>query len=101
MDWTNYVEPGLLTLVPVLIFLGSVIKHATSVENRFIPLILTGVGVLLSTVTTLSQVNPFGTWQDALSAGLTGITQGILVAAAAVYGNQMFKQLREDDDDDE
>lgn len=101
MDWQNYVEPGLLGLVPVLIFLGYVIKHATRLPNRFIPLILTAIGVFLCTLTTVVQLNPVGGWRDAMSAALTGITQGVLVAAAAVYGNQMWKQLKEGEDDDE
>lgn len=101
MDYMNYIEPGLLGLVPVLLFLGTVIKHATSVNNKWIPLILTVISVFLSTITTVVQVSPFGVWQDALSAVLTGITQGILVAAAAVYGNQMWKQMKEGDEDDE
>lgn len=90
---TDYIRPELLILVPVLIIIGAVIKHYTQADNRWIPLALTIIGMVLATLYTLSQAAVYAVWTDVLSVVLTGIVQGVLVAGAAVYGNQMYQQL--------
>ena len=86
MDFSNYVSPELLVLIPVLYGLGSVIKKTEGVKDNYIPAILTVVGVILSCLYV------FGTEGFTLVSLFTSLVQGILVAAGAVYGNQLIKQ---------
>lgn len=92
MDITTYIKPELLVLVPVLVIIGAVIKHDTQTDNRWIPLALTVIGVALSAVWVLGTM-PIVAWADVATAILTAVVQGVLVAGAAVYGNQLYKQL--------
>ena len=88
---TDYVKPELLILIPVLLGIGTALKGSAA-DNRLIPLILGIVGIVLTGLWT------FGTAMPADSSALmlaifSIITQGIIVAAVAVYGNQIVKQL--------
>lgn len=84
----EFIKPELLVLVPVLYIIGLMIKNTELIEDKFIPIILGTVGVILSilyvmAVATLSLTGLF-----------TGITQGILVAGVAVYVNQLIVQTK-------
>lgn len=82
----EYVKTELLVLIPVLYAIGEFIK-ASKINDKFIPLIIGGIGIVLASIYVISA--------DGFS-GMTffsGITQGILCAGCAVYGNQIFKQL--------
>lgn len=84
----EFIKPELLVLVPVLYIIGLMIKNTELIEDKFIPIILGTVGVILSIlyvmdVATLSLTGLF-----------TGITQGILVAGVAVYVNQLIVQTK-------
>lgn len=86
MDYTNYIRAELLVLVVVLYGLGEVIKATGKIKNNYIPLILTIIGIALSALYVLSTEGVTG-------VGIfTAIVQGVLVAAVAVYGNQVIKQ---------
>ena len=89
MDFTNYVQPELLILIPVLYGLGAIIKNTEKIKNNYIPLIITGVGVLFSCLYVLGTegVTPVSIF--------TSLVQGILAAAGAVYSNQLIKQSKE------
>ena len=86
MDFSNYITPELLIIVPVLNFIGYVLKRSSAPDNQ-IPLILAATGVFLALIWVLSQqtVNLF-------AAAFTAIVQGILCAAGAVFTNQIVKQ---------
>ena len=86
MDFTKYINPALLSLVPALYFLGYAIKRS-KIPNKHIPMILAGAGIVLALVWVLSQpiVNAF-------AAAFTAIVQGILCAGASVLTNQIIKQ---------
>lgn len=86
MDYSSYINAELLVLVPVLYALGAVIKNSEKVKDNYIPLILTIVGIALSGLYVLA------TEGVTLLSIFTGIVQGVLVAAAAVYANQVIKQ---------
>ena len=88
---TNYIQPELLILIPVLYFIGLGVKN-TNIQDKFIPIILGAVGIVLAGVYVLS-VNVLGSWQSVLTALFTAITQGVLCAGASVYANQVYKQL--------
>ena len=87
MTFTDYIRPELLILVPVLYFLGEIIKSSEKIDSRYIPAVLGIVGVALSLLYVL------GTEAFSATGIFTGITQGILVAGAAVYTNELITQL--------
>lgn len=80
MEILNYIMDNSLVMIPVLVILGQIIKHVEKIPDKFIPLILLAFGVA------------GGLWMTGLS--LDGIIQGVLVTGAAVYGNQLVKQLQ-------
>ena len=92
MSFTEYIKPELLILVPVLYIIGAMIKDSKTISNRFIPAILGGVGVFLSLLYVIGSTGISAT------GIFTAITQGILVAGAAVYTHEFITQLRKDDD---
>lgn len=90
MDFTNYIDPALLILVPVLYLIGTFIK-SSGINDKHIPLILGGLGIVLAVVWVLATSNITG-WQGGLLAAFTAVVQGVLCAGAAVYLNQVYKQ---------
>lgn len=87
MTFAEYIRPELLILVPVLYILGAIIKDSDTIQNRYIPAILGLIGIALSLLYVL------GTGDFSATGIFTGITQGILVAGAAVYTNELIVQL--------
>lgn len=84
---TDYIKPELLILIPVLNVIGKIIKE-TKINDKFIPLILGVIGIILSCIFVIgsagfSVLNLFA-----------AIVQGILCAGCAVYGNQILKQSK-------
>ena len=82
----EYIKPELLILVPCLYALGMMFKNSNLIKDKYIPLILTCISLVLSNLYVLgtggfSAVNLF-----------TGIVQAILCVATAVYANQLTKQ---------
>lgn len=53
---TNYVKPELLIVAVVLYFVGMGLKHAQAVKDKYIPLILGGIGIILCAVWVLRRV---------------------------------------------
>ncbi len=98
MDITTYIEPELLITVPVLYMLGVMIKKS-EVSDRYIPLILGVMGIILATVYSLIGNDVYG-FDGALTVIFAGVTQGLLCASASVYANNIFKQLKKDADED-
>ncbi len=94
MDFMQYIKPELLILIPVLYLIGIGIKKC-NIPDKFIPLILGGVGVLLSGLYVFATTETNGT-QEVATALFTAFTQGVLVAGASVYANQVVKQVRKD-----
>ena len=90
MEVMDYIKPELLVLVPVLYLIGVAVKKS-AVADKFIPWILGGVSVALSALWILATSFP-ATAADAALAVFTAITQGILIAGASVYVNQLVKQ---------
>ena len=83
MDFLQYITQNALILIPVLNILGMILKGLEKIPDKFIPLILLVFGM----AGTLAL------------AGLSAdsVVQGILVTGAAVYGNQMVKQIKKDE----
>lgn len=87
----NYVKPELLIVAVVLYLIGMGLKKAQAVRDKYIPLILGGIGVVICTVWVLSNC-PIHAYQDVAGAVFTAVTQGILVAGLSTYANQIVKQ---------
>ena len=91
MDFTNYIAPELSALVPLLWVVGRWVKDIKWIDNKFIPLILTVASMLLSVCYVCSTEGFSG------AAIATSILQGVMMAATAVYGHQMVKQIGQKD----
>lgn len=92
------IKPELMVLVPVLYLVGMMIKKS-EIANKWIPFILGGISVVLTLLYLASQSTDFSL-QAILSLIFTGITQGILLAGASVYVNQLIKQGLSSDEDE-
>lgn len=87
----EYVKPELVIVAVALYILGMFLKQTTMVLDKYIPVILGIVGIVLCAVwvfATTSVSSP----QDIALAIFTAVIQGILVAGASTYVNQIVKQ---------
>ena len=82
MDVLSYIINRALVLIPVLNILGMILKTLEKIPDKFIPLILLAAGILGSIVL--------------MGVSADSVIQGVLVTGAAVYGNQVVKQLKKD-----
>ena len=96
MTILDYIRPELLLIIPVLWVLGKILKEASFLRDKWIPLILGGAGILLAVCWVAGETRPF-----TLTAFFTAGTQGVLCAGAAVYGHQLVKQAGKDEPKDE
>ena len=90
MNYGEYIRSELLLLIPVLNIVGAVLKKSR-LPDRWIPLLLGGLGILLSAVRVLSTMS-VRTAQETAGAVFTAVTQGILLAGASVYVHQLYVQ---------
>lgn len=88
----NYIKPELVVVAVVLYFVGIALKQAQAVKDKYIPLILGGVGIILCAVWVFATC-PLGTGQEIAMAVFTAIVQGVLVAGLSTYVNQVIKQV--------
>lgn len=95
MELNEYIKPELLVLVPVLYLIGAAIKKS-NIADKFIPWILGGVSVALSALWIFASCTITAPADIALAI-FTAVTQGVLIAGASVYVNQLVKQTRKDD----
>lgn len=89
----NYVKPELLVVAVVLYFIGMGIKNTEKINDKYIPVILGMVGVIMSAIYVVAT-SVFNGYQSVLMAIFTAIVQGILVAGLSVYANQLIKQAQ-------
>lgn len=92
----NYVKPELLIVAIVLYFLGTWLKKAAFMKDKYIPLVLGIVGIFVCGIWVMATAS-FATAQDIALAVFTAIVQGILVAGLSTYVNQIFKQLNKEE----
>ena len=82
MEILSYIMENALVLIPVLVIIGEILKNIEKIPDKWIPLILLPLGIA-----------------GALALGglsVDSAIQGILVTGAAVYGNQIVKQLKKE-----
>ena len=83
MEIITYITENALILIPVLIIIGLILKKLEFIPDKYIPVILLPLGIL--------GAMALGGWT------VESAIQGILVTGAAVYGNQIVKQLKKDE----
>ncbi len=81
MDFLVYITENALVVIPVLLIIGVMFKDSKRIKDKYIPILLLVVGVLLTIGLRRNM-------------GADTIVQGVLVTAASVYLNQIVKQLR-------
>ena len=87
----NYIQPELIVVAVVLYFVGMGLKQAQAVKDKYIPLILGGIGIILCAVWVLATCS-LRSGQEIAMAVFTAIVQGVLVAGLSTYVNQIVKQ---------
>lgn len=92
MDYKEYIRTELIILIPVMYLIGAGIKKS-KVADRWIPLILGAVSVLLAAIWVVST-GDIHNCKECASAVFTSVTQGILAAGASVYINQLYVQSK-------
>ena len=95
MSFTEYIKPELLVLIPVLYLIGMAIKKS-SIADKLIPWILGAASVVLCGVWIFANCE-CGSTADIFTAIFTALTQGVLIAGASVYANQIVKQTGKDE----
>ena len=83
MDIVTYITENALILIPVLIIIGQIIKSIQKIPDKWIPLILLPIGIV--------GAMALGSWT------VDSAIQGVLVTGAAVYTNQIVKQVKKDE----
>ena len=83
MEILTYITENAIILIPVLVIIGLILKKLEFIPDKYIPLILLPLGVV--------GAMALGGWT------FESAIQGVLVTGAAVYGNQIVKQLRKNE----
>ena len=94
MDFSEYIRPELLILIPVLNLVGMFVKKAALFQAKYIPISLGIAGILLGAAYT--AIFPKAEC-NMLQNILMGMLQGMLCAGMAVYGHQMSKQMKKEE----
>ena len=89
----NYVKPELVIVAVVLYFIGIGLKNAQAVKDKYIPLILGIIGIILCGTWVLAT-STIGSGQEIALAVFTAVIQGILTAGLSTYVNQVIKQAQ-------
>ncbi|WP_346939122.1 phage holin family protein [uncultured Clostridium sp.] len=79
MDFFSYITENALILIPVIYIIGMILKGIEKLNDKYIPIILLPVGILLS----MGVMHSFS---------VDAIIQGVLVTGVSVYANQLVKQ---------
>ena len=92
----NYIKPELLIVTIVLYFLGMWLKQAAFIKDKYIPLVLSVIGIFICGI-WVCATSQFTTVQDFAMALFAALTQGILVAGASTYINELIKQSKKEE----
>ena len=89
----EFIKPELLMLIPVLYIIGAGFKKTTLIKDKFIPVALGLISIFLAGLWVFATT-PVSGAREIIMAIFTALTQGVLLAGAAVYTNQVYKQLK-------
>ena len=92
----DYIKPELLVAAIALYFVGIALKEAQTVKDKYIPLILGGLGIFICGIYVFATCS-CKSGQDIALALFTSVTQGILTAGLSTYVNQLIKQLEKNE----
>ena len=95
MNLQDYIKTELLVLIPVLYLIGIGLKKSR-MPNKWIPIVLGSAAILLSTVWVMATED-IRCVKEVASAVFTAVTQGVLVAGASVYANQLYVQAHKEE----
>ena len=87
----DYVKPELIVVAVVLYFIGIAIKQSQAIKDKYIPVIIGAIGIVLALIWVLAT-SSIETWQNVLLALFTAIVQGVLVAGLSTYVDPLIKQ---------
>ena len=76
----EFIAENALLLIPVLNVIGAIIKNTEKIPDKYIPFILLFFGILGAIAI--------------LGLSPESVVQGVLITGAAVYGNQIVKQIK-------
>ena len=85
MDISKFLFEQALVMVPTLWVVGEFAKYTETLSNKYIPLLVLLVSLAITPAVLGSYTDPHN------------IVQAILVAGAAVFGDQLVKQLGSED----
>ncbi len=88
----SYVKPELVVVAIVLYFIGMGLKQSQTVADKYIPIILGVIGIVICGIYVIATCSLSGA-QNVAMAIFTAIVQGILVAGLSTYVNQIIKQV--------
>jgi len=74
-----------LIVIPVLLILGGIFKNTPKFKDWLIPYVLLALGIIFAIAL--------------IGFNVYAVLQGVLVAGAAVFSNQLYKQYIERNDD--
>ena len=74
----DYILDNALILIPAIYVIGAILKDTELIKDKYIPVILLPIGIVLGMLIVGFTVN--------------GFIQGVLVTGVAVYANQLVKQ---------
>lgn len=96
MDLINilkeYIKPELLIVAIVLYFIGLWLKNTEWIKDKYIPIVIGIVGIIISAIYVIATSDING-YKEILTVIFTAFVQGILIAGASVYVNQLIKQM--------
>lgn len=91
----EFIKPELFILIPVLYIIGVGVKNS-KMNDEIIPFLLGIISVVFCGLYIFATSDINGSKQIAMAI-FTAATQGILIAGASVYCNQLFKQYKKID----
>ena len=91
MDLLQYVRAELLILIPVLYLIGMALKKS-KLKDSLIPFVLGMISIILCALWIMAN-SIILSLADLATAVFSAVSQGILVAGASVYANQLYKQF--------
>ena len=92
----NYVKPELVVVAIVLYFVGMGLKQSQTVADKYIPIILGVIGIVICGIYVIATCSLSGVQNVAMTV-FTAIVQGILVAGLSTYVNQIIKQVNKEE----
>ena len=96
MDIMSYVKPELVVVAVVCYIIGIGIKKTQTIKDKYIPYIIGAISVILCGIWVFAN-SPAGTPQEIATAVFMALTQGVLMAGASTYVNQLIKQVSKDE----